>query len=402
MAFTSDEYQQILKNSSNVAAIERRFARKFESIKLGSAAGFGSARWAEAWLGWRQQALRDMHADLFEQYRQDLGSAVGAEIYKAGSRLPSHQQMARVRAARQRLHASQTADPLSTREPGWVLAEQTRRRAARVAAKLEKERARLEAAFMPAYEAAGFRQAVTSAWVDDAGHSTSVYVAEHLGVVPTARSEATTVWAQGKCRSGTYSTHQFWLPRAWARRVQAKGLALIDGLLTLDAKRVASKSNHALVEAYEATWCRQSVGTSLVTERGVIARLSPDHPWVHGRTLEVAVRVARRRADATRADERRATRQAMRDQAIADGDWSAVWPDQDLEHVVVCLVDSEKVGNCDPGTQSWIARYLPEYIGEDCAPAAVVLAAAAQDTTSTRRRAVAAVHRAILRSRKAA
>jgi len=391
---TTSEYEQILRNATPaLEAINERYSKLINSVKLGCLYRYG----VSAYETWRYRALREMHDVLFAQYTNARNLETNEQMDRTAARLPSHSQMARVRAARLRNLQSRT-DPLENRKSGWVLAKQEAKRAALIKAKQSAERKSLAKAFMPYYNRADFRQAVASRWVDDAGHSTSVYVAEHHDRAPGVHSVANVVWDnKGKGRSGTASAHQFWLARNWPKRVAAKGIALIDGLLTLDAAPIKSKLPCATVEAYEAKWCGQSRGTYLYEGAGVILRLSPNDPWVHGPTIEGAYRVAKRRAS-----DRRVNRQVMRDQAIESGDWSSVWPDLDLDAIQVCIKDSLSVGNCKPGTYAWVARHLPEYVDVDCAPATVVLAAAAKDNTSTRRLAVAAVHRAVLRSRKAA
>jgi hypothetical protein len=347
-----------------------------------------------AYEAWRTTQLVEMANVLNTTIQDRRDEAIIAIETRCVDALPSHQQMSRKRAARNRA-AYKGIDPLASRESGWVLEKAKRRQAAREAKRAAARLRRVSGAFLPCYRQAGFRQAKTSAWVDDAGHETLVEVSD----CALCLSNVEVVWDnKGKGRSGRFSTHTFHVPARWESRVAKRGIALIDGMLTLDARPVpaAQKRQHGVSDAYHATWVRQGKGCYLVQHSGVIMRLSASDPWVHGPDLQSAVKTASRRGK----QDRRAARQQVREQAIANADWGAVWPDQDLEHVMVCLRDSESVGNCGTGTRAWVDRWLPEFSGVDCAPAPVVLAAAARDHSSTRRQAVAAVHRAVLRSRK--
>ncbi len=344
-------------------------------------------------------------------FTQSEYNTIVNRIMSAHTTLPSRAACARKRSAREK--ARLVVDALASREPGWILVEQAKRRAAREAVAWAKMSARYfrkhnptRDAFLAAYEQAGFRQAKVSAWVDGTGHDTTVNLCDEptmkVGVrhdaKPTALSSADTIWAgNGKCRSGVASKHNFWIRTSWVQDVVENDLTLVDGCLTLDAKDAKS----SVCEAYLATWVRQGRGTSLVVELGAIVRLSPASPWVHGTTVASALSTARRRASSEALATVRADRQAARDAAIARADWSAVWPRVDLSTVQVCLRDSLAVGNCESGSRAWVAKWMPEWKG-DCAPASAVLTAASQDDTSTRRLAVAAVHRAVLRSRKRA
>lgn len=349
--------------------------------------------------------------------QEEFAAALAAYNERAAwvdATLPSHAACARKRSSREK--GKLVVDELASREPGWILVEQAKRRATREAVAWAKTSARYfrkhnptRDAFLAAYEQAGFRQAKVSAWVDGTGHDTTVNLCDEPTMTvgkrhdarPTALSSAETVWAgNGKCRSGVASKHDFWIRTSWVQDVLKNDLTLIDGCLTLDAKEVPEARRYGY-EAHLATWVRQGRGTSLVVECGAIVRLSPASPWVHGTTVGSALSTARRRASSEALATVRADRQAARDAAIARADWSTVWPRVDLATVQVCLRDSLAVGNCESGSRAWVAKWMPDWEG-DCAPASAVLAAASQDDTSTRRLAVAAVHRAVLRSRKQA
>jgi hypothetical protein len=382
--FPSNEYERIVRR---VAGESFNRAVALPTAQVPSCGSI--FRSLGSYHGWREVQLAEMAGELNAPVALRRTRAIAAALHAAAASLPSHQAMARRRATRARL--ASVVDPLASREAGWVLARQAERRAERVEAAARRRRDRAASALLPYYRAAGFREAVESSWVDrDTGHCVAVFVGE-----PSCETEAETVWHSKKTRSGTLSTHRITVPATWARRVASRGIALVDGCLTLDAKAIPRRKRGELAEAYEAMWCRQGRGTSLVEERGVIGRLSPAHPWVHGQTVAQVARTSRRRG-AAHADEQRAE---ARRAAIERGDWAAAWPGVDLDGVEVSWADSARAGNCETGSRGWVARHLPEYADADAAPATAVLRAAQQDRTETRRMAVAAVHRAVVRSR---
>ncbi len=88
------------------------------------------------------------------------------------------------------------------------------------------------------------------------------------------------VIASGECyaitRRRSSSEHRFRIAPDWLACVHEPGLAILDGKLTLWAKRRADAVRRGrCVEVYRAVWCRQGPGSSLLTERGFIARLGP-------------------------------------------------------------------------------------------------------------------------------
>ncbi|MFP5516047.1 MAG: hypothetical protein ACLGJC_23550 [Alphaproteobacteria bacterium] len=138
----------------------------------------------------------------------------------------------------------------------------------------------------------------------------------------------------------------FWtvtVPQRWLSRVDRRGLAVVGGLLTLDAQPL--RSPVAGVELYAAVWAAQTRGLDVRVERGVIARQGATS--YHGSDVARAIAGLRRKMSQ---EER----------------W-ALSPDERADRRLQCLVtfarrfgdepvtldDSAAVGNCPYGTRSW-------------------------------------------------
>lgn len=133
------------------------------------------------------------------------------------------------------------------------------------------------------------------------------------------------------------------VPQRWLSRVDRRELAVVDGLMTLDAQPLLSPVSG--VEVYAATWAAQARGLDVRVERGVIARQGavsyhgPDVARaVAGLTRKMSLTVRRSLSPDERA-ERRLRRLATFARRFGDEP--------------VTLHDSEAVGNCSYGTRSW-------------------------------------------------
>lgn len=132
----------------------------------------------------------------------------------------------------------------------------------------------------------------------------------------------------------------------WRASVERRGLAVVDGLLTLCARPVQAPARG--VEAYAASWVEQSRGASVKVTRGAIVRFAGQ--TAHGASVASAWRTLRRRvggapAVAALTDGERLTRAIARALKRAD--------------VMVTLADSHHAGNCAAGTRDWVAKWLP-------------------------------------------
>jgi ribosomal protein S21 len=156
------------------------------------------------------------------------------------------------------------------------------------------------------------------------------------------------------------------VPADWGTRVRLSGLAVLDGMLTLDAEQLPTSGN---VEVYRAVWARQGRGVSLVTERGYIARHVPSGTTYHSTDSdpEKALRGLKRKVTAqgipaaVREGRRgeRAAQRAIRQAAslVRLVERLARWDLAEIEHVEVTRSDSIRAGNCVPGTDAFIDRY---------------------------------------------
>jgi len=150
------------------------------------------------------------------------------------------------------------------------------------------------------------------------------------------------------------SAHTLVVSPTWQRDVADAGLAVIEGMLTLAAVPVGDGGFAGCLSLYSAAWARQGKGTSLVTERGVIARLS-DGSFVHAKDVTHARKLARARsgdaiAERNARDARNNARAAAR--MTLDG-----WTVGELA-VAITAPDSVAAGNCETGTDDWIERHF--------------------------------------------
>lgn len=128
-------------------------------------------------------------------------------------------------------------------------------------------------------------------------------------------------------------------PTTWRVRVDRNGLAVLDGMMTLDASLIEGAPDG--VSIYAARWIEQGRGTSVRVVDGFIA-VRGDHSY-HGASAEKALAGLRRK--------------------IAGAAWAAQMRTTSLEDlvariadVVVRLADARAIGACEYGIRSWCAR----------------------------------------------
>lgn len=134
--------------------------------------------------------------------------------------------------------------------------------------------------------------------------------------------------------------HQIRVPADWRVRVERKGLAMLGGLMTLDALPLEASAGIAL---YAAVWASQGRGYAVKTDRGFIAVAGGDS--FHSDTAEGAISGLRRKGRSAPA----------RAAVIADMK-SAVeaFITKYARCVIdVCLDDARKSGSCEYGIRSW-------------------------------------------------
>jgi hypothetical protein len=184
-------------------------------------------------------------------------------------------------------------------------------------------------------------------------------------------------WRSGRGGFGwvtTDTTIVLTVPERWGPNVQDRGLDTTAGLLTLSAEPCewVPDTSGGSISVFRATWLRQGRGYALVTERGLLALHRPSGVTYHqaGDTRDVnrAIRALRRkltsqgvtpderREQTARRNAARAERRARELSALVDR--VARWDLAGISEVVVTRDDSLGAGNCAPGTDAWIDRYL--------------------------------------------
>lgn len=128
-------------------------------------------------------------------------------------------------------------------------------------------------------------------------------------------------------------------PAAWRVRVARKGMAVLDGMMTLDAAPIEGAP--VGVSLYAARWVEQGRGTSVRVVDGYIA--VGDGQSYHGASAEKALAGLRRK--------------------IEGAAWAAQLRTADLAELVaripqavVRLSDARAIGACEYGIRSWCAR----------------------------------------------
>lgn len=136
--------------------------------------------------------------------------------------------------------------------------------------------------------------------------------------------------------------HQIRVPADWRMPVERKGLALLGGLMTLDALQIEAPAG---IELYAAVWASQGRGYAVNTDRGFIA--VADSASFHSDTADGAIsgllrkgRSAQTRVS-TIADMKSAVEAFITKYARYDSD--------------VSLDDARRSGSCDYGIRSWCA-----------------------------------------------
>lgn len=158
-----------------------------------------------------------------------------------------------------------------------------------------------------------------------------------------------------------YRVHHITAPTNWRTRVAARGLAVVDGMTTLDAAPIDAPAGVAL---FAATWIVQDRGHAAHSARGYIALA--DGMSYHGDTAEAAIAGVSRKAAA----------------AARLAEWQKIVAAHSLESLVsaapvaarVSVGDARRIGACDYGIRSWCAAVGLDY-DNGSAPIADVLSA---------------------------
>jgi len=206
---------------------------------------------------------------------------------------------------------------------------------------------------------------------------------QSVDVVQTTAQDWTKYKGKFKNWSCNFKIWTVTVPADWRIRVERIGLAVIDGLMTLDAAPLESSG----CEVFAATWMVQGRGTAVSVERGYIAR----HGKLayHAKTADQAI-----------------TGLARKSKALA---FTAAINHADLSDLVaqcagslVSIGDARAIGACSYGIRSWCATVGLAYdVGPDdklsgSAPIEAVYAAYKREPRAEAR---AAILYAVRRSR---
>lgn len=136
--------------------------------------------------------------------------------------------------------------------------------------------------------------------------------------------------------------HRIHVPADWRVRVARRGLAMLGGLMTLDALAIEGPAG---VELYAAVWARQGRGFDVQTDRGFIAVSGGES--FHSDTAEGAISGLRRKGQSASA----------RAASIADMKSAVeVFITKYSKFAIdISLEDARKSGSCEYGIRSWCA-----------------------------------------------
>lgn len=164
------------------------------------------------------------------------------------------------------------------------------------------------------------------------------------------------------------------VPRDWRVRVQRRGIAIVDGMMTIDAATMPAPDG---IELFSATWLVQGRGYAVTPARGYIARRGTMS--YHGDTAKAALDGLSRKT--------RAGDQSIKwDQAIAAHGLEGLAARLPAG-AVVRIADAKAIGACDYGIRSWChATGLPYDAGQ--APLVDVLSAYRREPRTEARAAI--------------
>lgn len=163
-------------------------------------------------------------------------------------------------------------------------------------------------------------------------------------------------WSSNGKWKGKDSLHNFHIKPDWNKQVYKKGLAVVDGVLTLDAKKIS----HTLpktcdmmgdgvehkVEMFEAEWVVQGRGFDLNKRMGFIVKAG--NLTFHAHSLNNAKRVFSKRVEGYRESV---------DEAALDFEQRFSEFSEHMD-VMVTLADSKRAGNCESGTLDWVQKHF--------------------------------------------
>jgi len=281
--------------------------------------------------------LRDRYTGLVDL--DDLKVHLGLDRWPSGWRKALLRQQA-LRLTRQQRRA--VGDPLT------LLTIQ--QRVVSYRARLAQERLdHLSPLVREAWDECGYRQSESN-WAGGE-HEVRVRVADDRR--PDCGGWADKAWSSNGKWSGSNSVHSITVRSDWESEVFGRGLAVVDGLFTLDAHPVEVPDSVAgdVVELYDATWAVQSKGVGVRSERGLIA--VSDEGWrFHASSTRALRRGYNRRA------RQEADAEVARLSSTRDAEEFLARLEEGERHLEVTLADSSAAGNCSTGSRDWAARHF--------------------------------------------
>lgn len=186
----------------------------------------------------------------------------------------------------------------------------------------------------------------------------------------------------------TEDHHRICVPADWRMRVERRGLAIVDGMMTLDAHELEPSGD---TQIFAATWVRQGKGYSVVVDRGFIARQGTVH--YHAASVQSAIAGARRKLRI----ESGTTPSSRSPYGLSIDEFIRRYARHSAE---VSLDDARDTGSCEYGIRSWCASVGLDYESGSAPLSAVLEGFRALPMIEVRRAIVHAVrrHRAMKRA----
>ncbi|MDN3519745.1 hypothetical protein QWY84_19230 [Aquisalimonas lutea] len=179
------------------------------------------------------------------------------------------------------------------------------------------------------------------------GHSLQVHVVSdptEVGYTVVMDENRDTYAGRFKGWIANEDHHVIRVPGRWLRMVHGAGLAVVDGLLTLDVSPLERAPEG--VELYRAVWAGQGRGYQVRTDHGYIALTrdplgGPEYAC-HGRTARGALQGLKRKVDRI---------ESVR--LAPNVSLSRLLRDADAQGIEVRLSDARAVGACHYGIRAW-------------------------------------------------
>lgn len=169
-------------------------------------------------------------------------------------------------------------------------------------------------------------------------HSRGGWIVHLDSVKVGVRQDTRTLSNMRRCRWAVHATDTYiTVPPQWRTRVMRRGLAICDGIMTLDAHQIDATG----CELYSAVWVRKTTGKTVITESGYIARIGGT--TYHAATIDGALSGVVKKA-----------KQKQLDAKLSISDLQKLI--NQCSDVPVYLSDAVRVGACDPGIRHWCSR----------------------------------------------